>query len=88
MKISIGHKVKFINENLEGKIVSVLTDKRVVVDCSDGFEHEVSINEIVIIGEDNEHLYNVDVTKISAQISDIDVKEKGNFLGKYINTNK
>jgi len=88
MKISVGHKVKFINENLEGEIISVLTDKRVLVDCSDGFEHEVSIDEIVIIGEDNEHLYNVDETKIFEKISNVDKKEKDNFLSKYINTNK
>ncbi|MBL4594842.1 MAG: Smr/MutS family protein [Flavobacteriales bacterium] len=89
MNISVGHKVKFINENLEGEIITVISEKRVVVSCSDGFDHEVSVSEIIIIGEDNEHMYKVDETVIATKITaDNKGKVKKGLLSKYIETNR
>jgi DNA-nicking Smr family endonuclease len=89
MKVSVGHKVKFINENLEGEIVSIISDKKVLVNCCDGFDHEVLIAEIVIVGEDNTHLYSVDEEEISTKINaDANETEKKSFLTKYTNANK
>lgn len=89
MIIEIGHKVKFINEDLVGEIKAILSEKKVVVSCSDGFDHEVLINEILIVGEDNEHLYKIDEVEILTKIiPNKKRKEKEGLLGKYINTNK
>ena len=48
---SIGNKVKFINENLEGTIVVVNNEKEVTVSASDGFEYMVNLNELVVINK-------------------------------------
>jgi len=89
MKISIGHKVKFINEDLKGEIKAILSDKKVLVGCSDGFDHEVSINEILIIGEDNEHMYIVDDVDISPSMKPIKQKKAGSgLLNRYMSSNK
>ena len=89
MKIIVGNKVKFINEDLEGEIVSIISEKRVLVSCSDGFDHEVSISEILIVGEDNEHLYTVDEAVFSTKIVENKTeKEEGGFLAKYISRSK
>ena len=89
MKVLVGHKVKFINEDLTGEIVSVLSDERAVVSCSDGFDHEVSVNEIIVVGEDNEISYKVDEVKFSDKII---VSPKMNVnngvLNRYINSSK
>ena len=89
VKINVGHKVKFINENLSGEIKSILSEKSVLVSCSDGFDHEVSINEILIVGEDNELIYAVDETDFVDKITSENIQEeKKSFLSKYVNTNK
>lgn len=89
MEIGIGHKVKFINENLSGEIKAILSEKKVVVSCSDGFDHEVSVSELLIVGEDKEITYSIDETNFSEKINVVaDKKEKKSFLSKYINANK
>ncbi len=89
MEIRVGHSVKFINENLEGEIKTILSEKRVVVTCLDGFDYKVSTNEILIIGEDNEHNYTVDQEEFTSKIiSDKKSKGKKGMLGKYLDTNK
>ena len=89
MKTEIGNKVKFVNENLEGEVVIILSDKKVVVSCSDGFEREVSVNEILVVGENNEISYSVDETIFSEKIvAPKYEKVKSSLLTKYINTSK
>ncbi len=89
MKLAVGNKVKFINENLEGEVKTIISEKIVLVSCSDGFDYEVSINDILIIGEDNQHVYNVDVTEITTKlISNNKKQDKKGLLSKYIDSNK
>ena len=89
MQVEVGNKVKFINEDLEGEIKSIISKNQVLVDCSDGFEHTVSINELVIIGEDNQLIYNVDEAEVATKIrSDQTSKKNTSFLSKYTDTNK
>ena len=89
MKISIGHKIKFINESLEGEIKAIISDERVVVSCSDGFDHEVSLKELLVAGEDNEYVSMVDKLGFSEKnISTNTQKRENSFLSKYIQTNK
>ena len=51
MKIEVGHSVKFINEDLSGKVKTIVSENKVLVSCSDGFDHEVLVSEIIIINE-------------------------------------
>ena len=89
MKVSIGNKVKFINENLEGEIKSIISDSSFVVSCSDGFDRNVSINEIIIVGENNELKYSVDEVEIITKISSKQQKKtQSDFLSKYTNSSK
>jgi hypothetical protein len=89
MNINVGHKVKFINENLSGEIKAILSEKKVIVSCSDGFDLEVLISELLIVGEDNEYVYKIDESEFSEKIIDLgNKKEKRNFLSKYTSTNK
>lgn len=90
MKISLGHKVKFINEDLEGEITAILSSSTVLVDCSDGFEHKVLVSELLIVGEDNEHLYKIDEAIISQKITSSNMvkQDPKGVLGKYLDANK
>ncbi len=89
MKTKVGDNVKFINENLEGKIKVILSDKKLLVSCTDGFDHEVLFSEIIVVGENNELNYSVDECDIAEKIT-LDKKQKGKstFLSKYTTTSK
>ncbi len=84
MKVEVGYKVKFINENLDGEVKTVLSQDRLVVSCSDGFDHEVSFSEVLVVGENNEINYSIDQVEISEKITE-DQKPKGKsgFLNQY-----
>jgi dsDNA-specific endonuclease/ATPase MutS2 len=89
MEIIIGDNVKFINENLSGVIKSIVSVDKVVVSCSDGFDHEVFINEIVIVNENNMPNYKVDKDLISNKISSKKIRtESKGILSKYLSSNK
>ena len=89
MKIAVGHKVKFINEILEGEIISVINDQKIIVCCSDGFDHTVNLTEVIVVGENNQHNYAVDQTEISSKINTIIKEASGvKFLNQYTNTDK
>lgn len=66
--MSVGNKVKFLNENLSGNIKSILPNNKLVVEANDGFDYEVAINEVVVVNEDNSHHYKVDENEISHKI--------------------
>jgi hypothetical protein len=89
MKVEVGHKVKFTNEDLVGEIIAVLANEKVVVSCSDGFDQTVSLTEVIVIGEDNQLNYTLDETKLSAKM-EANLKDIGSakFLNKYTNSNK
>lgn len=88
MKIEIGNKVKFINENLEGVVKDILSDSIILVEASDSFDYKVGISEIIIIGEDNSHHYNVDSNIISTKVSFTPKSNLNTVLSKYTGTTK
>lgn len=88
MKIEIGNKVKFLNENLKGVIKAVSSNSRVVVEASDGFDYEVRLSEIVIVREDNSHQYNVDANIITKKVSFAPKSTSKGVLSKYRGTTK
>ena len=89
MKIEVGHKVKFTNEDLEGEIISIISEDKVVISCSDGFDHTVSLTEIIIVGEDNQLNYSVSEAKLSAKItSKLNEVGSSKFLNRYTNSSK
>lgn len=89
MDIGIGQKVKFINENLDGVVKSIVSETRLIIDCSDGFDYEVSINEIIIVGENDEHSYTVDVNDFITKLFTNESKQtKEGLLNNYMTTNK
>ena len=89
MKVEVGHKVKFTNEDLEGEIIAVLSNEKVVVSCSDGFDQTVSLKEIIVLGDDNQFNYLVDESKLSKKM-EANLKDLGSakFLNQYTNSNK
>ncbi|MBI2281274.1 MAG: Smr/MutS family protein [Bacteroidetes bacterium] len=68
MSILVGNKVKFVNENLDGVVKSILKDNLLLIAASDGFEHKVRVNEVVVIHEDNSITYNMDKQSIKDKI--------------------
>lgn len=91
MKIQVGNKVKILNEDFEGTIKTVLTNNRIVVTCTDGFDYEKSAHEVVIIREDNSHSYTIEdadvIQKLSVANTDKWSSSK-NVLTSYINSSK
>ncbi len=88
MKIVIGDKVKFINENLEGVVKEVLLDSTILVEAKDGFDYKVGLSEIIVVGEDNSHHYNIDSTIISKKVSSPPKSSLNTVLSKYTGTTK
>jgi len=89
MEVRVGNKVKFINEDLEGIVTKIVSHTKIIVDCSDGFSYEVFLNEVLIVGSDDSHSYNVDVKSVVNKLkSNVLGKPEEGFLNKYINSNK
>jgi len=77
MDIKVGNKVRLLNENFEGVIKEILSNNRLVITCTDGFDYEVSSNEVLLVGDDNEHKYIVDNKELAKKItSKLDSKRK------------
>jgi dsDNA-specific endonuclease/ATPase MutS2 len=89
MIVKIGDKVKFTNEDLVGEITAIVSDDKVRVSCSDGFEHTVNLSDIIIVGEDNQLNYSLNASKLSDKISaNINDLGSAKFLNRYTNTSK
>lgn len=91
MNIQVGSKIKFLNEDLIGEISAVLANDKLLILASDGFDYTVSIDEIIIINEDNSHHYKVDEAGISKKIISESSPKKSttvDFLTQYIKTTK
>ena len=90
VELEIGKKVKFINENLQGEIITIISKGRLLISCSDGFDREVSINEIVIVGENNQLIYEVGEfeTVQGKKVSNKKETEKKNVLFRYLDSKK
>ena len=86
MKIEVGNRVKILSEDFEGTIKTVISDTRVVITCTDGFDYEKSINEFVVVGEGNAHIYNVSDEDVLDKIKSSNISNwntKKNLLSKY-----
>ncbi len=90
MEIIIGQRVKFINENLEGEIKSIISKEEVLVACNDGFDHKVMLSELIFITDNDEIVYQVDEGSIKDRIKTKINKEQPleGILSKYQNLNK
>ncbi len=53
MQLNIGDRVKFLNDEGEGKVVSLPKDGLVSVEDKDGFTYEHFIDELVLVGNWN-----------------------------------
>lgn len=90
MSLVVGNKVKFLNENLEGIVKSVLQNGKVTVEANNGFDYELSVNELIVINQDNTHSYLLDEKQVKDKIK-LFKPEKNlseGFLGKYTTTTK
>ena len=89
MSILVGNKVKFVNENLDGVVKSILKDNLLLIAASDGFEHKVRVNEVVVIHEDNSITYNMDKQSIKDKIKSPKTrKSTSDILSRYTTNNK
>jgi hypothetical protein len=86
----IGNKVKFLNENLEGEVKAIYQKGTILVEASNGFEYELSINEVIVVNNDNTHSYLLDknLVKDKIKIFKPDKAISEGFLGKYTTTTK
>lgn len=51
MQLQINDRVKVIDEDFEGKVISVQRDS-VTIECEDGFEYNYTLFDLIKIGED------------------------------------
>lgn len=47
MSLSVGDKVRFLNETGEGVIVKIISDSNILIENQDGFEQSYKLNELV-----------------------------------------
>lgn len=90
MSLSVGNKVKFLNENLEGVVKSILQNGQVKVEATNGFDYELPINELIVINKDNTHSYLLDEKQVKDKIKLFKPEQtvSESFLGKYTKTTK
>lgn len=89
MSFEVGNKVKFVNENLEGTVKAILKNGFLLIDATDGFEHKVKSNQVLVIAQNNSVLYSVNNEDIKNKISTpISSASSGNILSKYVTNTK
>lgn len=90
MSFQIGDKVKFLNEKLEGEVKEVLVAGHLVVTCTDGFDHHISVREVIKVNEDDEVTFHKDELHIKDQVKQVKLHkpDMNSFLGKYMGTTK
>lgn len=84
MNISVGNKVKFLNEEGEGVVKQILSDQKVLVENQDGFDLEYELRELIIINEDNSHQYNIDHQEIKDKLDVPTMSPKGSLKNDVI----
>jgi hypothetical protein len=89
MNFEVGNKVKFVNENLEGVVKAILKNDVLLIEASDGFDHKVNPNQVLVIKNDNSVTYRVDNADIKSKITSPTAKKTFNtVLAKYTSSNK
>ena len=61
--LKVGDLVSIIDENSRARVSAILRNGKVLVEDIDGFELEYSINELIRIEEDHDHLYEKSVER-------------------------
>lgn len=90
MQPKIGNKIKFINEALTGVVIKIISDKLIEIEDSNGFIQCVSLNEVVIIDENDDVVYTIN-NKDYIDQTDLrkeKFKTKSTLLDKYKKLNK
>ncbi|MCB0400702.1 MAG: Smr/MutS family protein [Flavobacteriales bacterium] len=89
MEFAVGDKVKFVNESLEGEVVAV-NGKQVRVACSDGFDHDVAVSELILIRENDQFHFSPDHDRIKDKVKHVKINQPltNNFLSRYTATTK
>ncbi len=89
MNFEVGNKVKFVNENLEGTVKAILKNDVLLIEATDGFDHKVNPNQVLVIKNDNSVTYSVDNADIKSKITSPTSKKSFNtILARYMNSNK
>lgn len=90
MQYQKGHKIKFINENLEGEIKEVLDNNFLLIACSDGFDLKVNAATVIVIDENDQLGFHIDETVIKDKLKQVVAHEKksSGFLSKYLSHSK
>ncbi len=63
MQLNIGDRVKFLNDEGEGKVISLSKDGMVSVEDKDGFSYEHPIEELVLVGNWNKEYDKYETTQ-------------------------
>lgn len=87
MSIEVGDNVKFLNENLEGIVVTISDKNKITVEANDGFEYTVNKSELIKINDDNSINYNIDENTIQNKVN-TPIKSSTNILTPYITNTK
>lgn len=89
MTFKIGDKVKFLNENLQGVVKAILKNDMLLIDATDGFDHKVKPNQILVINDDNSIIYNINKEDIKKKVtSPVSKKNTSDILSRYTTNTK
>lgn len=81
MKFKIGDKVKFINDSIEGEIVSITSTGRFIVLSNDGFEYE-SIGSKLVLAVDISDQINVNIVDVAEKSLSFKKKKQNKQVAK------
>lgn len=89
MSFQVGDKVKFLNENLKGVVKAILKNDLLLIDATDGFEHKVKPNQVLVINDDNSVIYNINKEDIRKKVTrPASKKNTSDILSRYTTNTK
>ena len=89
MSFQVGDKVKFLNENLKGVVKAILKNDLLLIDATDGFEHKVKPNQVLVINDDNSVIYNINKEDIREKVTrPASKKYTSDILSRYTTNTK
>lgn len=90
MQAKIGNKVKFINDDASGIITKIISEKELEIEDNHGFILRVTINEVIVIDDNEDVVYTIDNSDFINQtdLRKEKFKSKSNLLDKYKKLNK
>ncbi len=89
MDVKVGDKVKFINEKLDGEVIKV-TSNSLLIACSDGFDHEVTTSEVIVVKANNDIHYTPNNDLIKDKVKKVKLNQTipNSFISRYTATTK